>query len=278
MQNLPIYLYQNNFDVILDLDTTIQGVNRVMYQHDLKVQKGIKNKVRVQFKNSDQKRISIDSSGTYVFTMFDAISQRQILQKELSVLDTGTTSTRGLALLTLTESDTIDLDSSSYSFNIKVQDSDGTYLPAYANTYYGMVGTLYLNNDINPVLQPSQEVSEFQKSFNPDTALWEHKSRPIYAYPEFKSNTALHTIAYYMKNFKGTVYLQASLNNQPDYLNNFANLEVRTYDGFSGIDYINFNGVYSYINVMFVPAEGPTDYTNDNPNFFGSFDKLLYRS
>ena len=41
---LPVYLYPNISTVILDLDPDVLGVNRVMYQHDLKIQKGIKNK------------------------------------------------------------------------------------------------------------------------------------------------------------------------------------------------------------------------------------------
>ena len=56
MQNLPVYLYNYKLDITLDLDTTVKGVNQVMYQRDLKIQKGIKNQVRVQFKNSDQSK------------------------------------------------------------------------------------------------------------------------------------------------------------------------------------------------------------------------------
>jgi len=347
MQILPIYLYQNNLDVILDLDPTVQGVNQVMYQRDLKVQKGIKNKIRVAFKNSDQKRLPISSTATYVFSMFDSISQRLLIQKQITVLDDTTTAQtnvdqtatsnvltfddtssisvgqtvtgfgipantvvtgissgtvtlnnysvspissstvltintldlRGVGQLTLTESDTIELDKSSYTYSIKYQDpTDGTYLPAYANTYYGMNGTLYLNSDIYPQLQPSQEVDSLQESFNSQTSLYEYKSRAIYAYPEYKSNTALHTIALYMTNFIGTVYIQATLNNNPDYLSKFSTLETITYNGFSGIDYVNFNGIYSYIQVMYIPAAGPGDSTNNNPTYYGSFDKFLYRS
>lgn len=277
MQSLPIYLYQNNLDVILDLDSTLRGVNQVMYQRDLKIQKGIKNKVRVQFKNSDQKRIHISNTQTFVFSMFDAINQRLLIEKNLEVLEE-TTSTRGLALLTLNESDTADLDRSSYQYTIKILDTDGSYLPVYANTYYGMAGTLYLNNDTVPVLQPSQEVSVFQKSYNAETQLWEHKSRAIQAHPEFNGNTALHTVAVYLTNYRGTISFQTTLNNAPDYLDKFATLETRTYNGFTGIDYVNFNGVYSYVQVMHVPNVAPGESQNDNPNFFGSVDKFLYRS
>jgi len=94
MLSLPIYLYPNTTDVVLDLDPTTRGVNNVMYQRDLVIQKGVKNKIRIQFKNSDQKLLQISNTGTYVFTMFDAINQRQLLEKTLIVLDDSfTTST-----------------------------------------------------------------------------------------------------------------------------------------------------------------------------------------
>ena len=280
MQVLPVYLYPNNYDVILDLDPTTRGVNQVMYQHELKIQKGIKNKVRIQFKNSDQKRITVSDTGTYVFSMFDAINQRLLIQKELEVLDDGfTTSTRGQAVLTLSESDTIDLDRSSYQFSVKYQDpADGTYLPAYSNTYYGMAGTVQLMQDVYPVLQPSQEIVSLLTSFNQGTMLYEHKSGNIYAYPEFNSNSALHTVATYMTKFKGTVHVQGTLSNQPDSYGKYFTIDSRTYTGFSGVDYINFNGVYTYIRLLIVPATAPAETTNDNPSFFGSFDKALYRS
>jgi hypothetical protein len=135
MLNLPIYLYDSVLTVTLDLDATVRGVNQVMYQRDLKIQKGIKNKIRLQFKNSDQKKVSISNTQTFVFSLFDAVNQRVLLEKSIEVLDQNTTSTRGLALVTLTESDTLDLDRSSYQYSVKVLDSDGTYLPTYSNTY-----------------------------------------------------------------------------------------------------------------------------------------------
>jgi len=277
MQNLPIYLYPNTYQVILDLDPNLRGVNRVMYQHDLKIQKGVKNSVRVQFKNSDQKRIPISSSSTFVFTMFDALNRRQLLQKQLVVLDDGTLPLRGLAQLTFSESDTVDLDVSSYHFSITYQDSDGSFVPAYANTYYGIRGTLVLAQDIYPVLQPSQVISAFLRDFNHETNLYEHLSGNVYAYPEYNNNTALHTMAIYMTNFKGTVYVQGTLNNQPDNTDYYHTVVSLDYDGFSGIDYVNFNGIYSYVRIKFVPAADPVTNLNDDPDYWGSVDKVLYR-
>lgn len=280
MQILPVYLYPNTLDVILDLDPTVQGVNRVMYQRDLTIQKGIKNQVRIQFKNSDQKRIPISNTGTFVFSMFDANSQRLLVQKDLQILDDGSTlALRGVAQLTFTESDTLDLDVSSYSYAVTYRDPlDGTMVPAYSNTYYQMSGTLHLAEDVYPQLQPSQEIVSFIKSYDSASMKYEHKSGNIYAYPEYNSNTALHTVALYMTEFRGTVLIQGTLYNTPASFGRYATIQTLTYDGFTGVDYQNFYGIYSYIRIMYIPATAPAESINDNPQFFGSFDKALYRS
>jgi hypothetical protein len=280
MQNLPIYLYPNTLDVILDLDDTIKGVNQVMYQRDLKIQKGIKNQVRIQFKNSDQKRIPVDTSANFVFNLFDSHTSELVLQKQLSIIDDNvTTSTRGLALLSLNESDTIDLEKSAYTYSVMYLDpTDGTYLPAYSNTYYGISGTAYISNEVFPNLKPSQEIVSFNSSYNPDSQLYEHKSGNIYAYPEYNGNSALHTAAMYMTNFKGTVYIQGTLSNTPASFGKYTTIETKTYNGFTGIDPVNFNGVFTYIRIMYEPAVAPAESTNNNPAYYGSFDKVLYRS
>lgn len=278
MQNLPVYLYNYKFEVTLDLDETTRGVNRTMYQRDLTLQKGIKNQVRIQFKNSDQKNVRIYSTQTFIFSMYDAINQRLLIEKPLEVLDTATTATKGLAVLTLDESDTLDLDKSSYKFSIKLLDSDGSYNPTYTNTYYGMAGTLHLKTDVYPVLQDSRSVTSFVKTYNDSIQRYEHKSGNIYADPTFNGNTALHTVALYLTNYKGTVYIQGTLDNTPDNSGNYSTIVEKTYNDKTGVDMLNFNGVYSYIRIMHIPAKGPTDPDNDNPAYYGSFDKVLYRS
>ena len=249
-----------------------------MYQRDLKIQKGLKNNIRIQFKNSDQKRISISSTQTVVFSMFDAVDQRLLFEKELEILDIGTTSTKGLALLTFNESDTLDLPKSSYTYSVKVLDN-GSFVPAYSNTYYGVNGTLYVLDDVEPTLKPSVEVQTLQLSYNDVSGLYEYKSRAIYANPEYNSNSALHTFAFYMTNFKGTIIVKASLNNNPDDLAYYATVNSKQYNQFTGIDYVNLNGIYSYVQVWVIPEKGPTDLNNrDNQTYRGTFDKFLYRS
>jgi hypothetical protein len=282
MLKLPVYLYPNTYELILDLDDN-QRIHRTMYQRDLKVQKGLKNKIQLQFKNSDQKAIPI-AGKSFVFSMFDATNQRLMIQKTVEVLDQGTTSTRGLALLTLNEGDTWGLDSTSYNFGIRMLEDDGTYTPAYANTYYGMNGTLHIVHELMPALQPSQEITAFQKHINRDPGngnfIWD--SDNIYANPSFHSHGEYHTMAFYLTNYSGTIYTQGSLDNNPPPSGNpstFANIDVKTYSHFTGIDYVNFQGPYTYVRVTHIP-ESPISQPgrNDLTEYTGTFDKLVYRS
>jgi hypothetical protein len=347
MLSLPVYLYPNVYDVILDLDTTVSGVNQVMYQRDLTIQKGVKNKIQIQFKNSDQKRVAISSSGTFVFSMFDAINQRLLLEKTINILDdtvvantvldqtqvsnilefeagttfmigqsvTGfgikpnsviisivggtvtlnnfttypvssstmltitTSALKGLGEINFLEADTVNLEVSDYKFSVKCLDQDREYVPAYGNTYYGINGVVHLASDVYPLLQPSQTITSFLRTLNINANLYYYPSGNIYAYPEYNSNNAaLHTVAMYMTNFRGVVTIQGTLSNQPDSATSYAAIGSVTYNGTSGVDYYTFNGIYTYIRIIYTPSIKPGESTNDNPNYFGSFDKVLYRS
>lgn len=277
MQYLPVYLYNNTLDVILDVDPTIKGVNPVMYQHDLKIQKGIKNQIRIQFKNSDQKRIQIYNTQTFIFSMFDAVNQRVLIEKPLEIID-NTTSTKGQAVLTLLESDTINLERSSYQYSIKLRDQDGSYLPAYTNTYYEMTGILHLKQDIEPILKPSTEIVNFNKFFNDSIQKYEYKSENIYASPEFNGNLGIHTVALHLTNYRGTVYIEGTLENSPGVNAEYSTIIQKYYSNITTVDLINFNGIYTYIKIRHVPDTAPGESNNDNPSYFGSIDKILYRS
>jgi hypothetical protein len=254
-----------------------------MYQRDLKLQKGLKNKVQIQFKNSDQKLLNISTS-SFVFVLFDTVNQRNLIEKDVTILDTGSTSTtyasKGLAEVVFTESELEACESSSYQFGVKHLDSDGSYTPTYANTYYGVSGTIEVRHDMFPVLKPSQEVTSFQEYYNADLSAlqYEYYTGNLYSYPEFSGNAALHTAAVYMSSYRGTVIIEGTLENDPMTWGNYAEIGRYTYTGFSGIKYYNFNGVFSKIRIRHIPSKNPVDNQNNDIAYTGTVDKVLYRS
>jgi hypothetical protein len=370
MQKLPVYLYPNLFVIQLDLESTVKGINNTMYQRELKIQKGLKNKVQIQFKNSDQKNIRIKATttlaesastqsshivvsnsngiqvgmlvnhsnfqvGTYVseisgntitlnnldpqydlyadsflspilttinsgtslsfnhnfvFSMFDSEQQRMIVQKTLDIIDDGvTTSSRGLALLELSENDTRNLDTSYYTFGVTLSDRDGTNIPAYSNTYYDIHGSIKLTHDLWPVLKDNQSVIAFQRFANETTNLYEFHTGNLRSYPDLSQTT---TAAYYLNNFSGTVKVQATLDNTPSTFANYITVSEKTYTDFTGVDYANAEGNWSDVRVVWIPNASdlpglhnfyspsmpgnPTPGSAYYPN--GKIDKVLVRS
>lgn len=302
MQKLPVYLYTNRYSVILDLDNS-KGVNNIMYQRNLVFQKGLKNKVRIEFKNSDQKPIDI-SSGTFYFKMFSNDNIMPFQPKQLEVIDDGvTTSTRGVALLTLSESDTLDVPTQSFNFSITSLDSEGSYVPTYANTYYGIRGTAEIRDDVEPYLTPSVENTTFEAfrdSPQDRTGVtqyqwWSFHSANMAANPAFNTNNGLQTLAFYLNNFKGHIDIYATLQNDPAGSGNaneqYALVKTLSYaTKTNGVKYTNINGNYTYFKVKFIPdadvtgtnwygvsaGGNPTPGEQYWPN--GKVDKVLFRS
>lgn len=279
MIKVPIYLYNNVVEILVDLDLSGR-INNIMYQRDIVLQRGLRNRIQLQIKNSDQKLMNISSS-TFVFSMFDSTDQRLLIEKPVEILDDGTTtSLRGLAQVTFNENDTLPLQAVYYNFSVKQLMDQGSYEPTYSDTYYGASGTIRLKQDIEPVLKPTVDVRKFQRVYNSDygSQRYEWYSGNLDAHPEFHNSTSLHTCAYYMTNFRGTVLLEGTLENDPVTFGNYALIESRTYNIFSGIDYINFQGIFTKVRVRYIPDKNPADQQNNDPTYTGTFDRLLYRS
>lgn len=250
-----------------------------MYQRELKLQKGVKNKIQIQFKNSDQKLLNI-AGKQFTFVLFDSVSQRSLIEKPVSIIDDGTTySIRGLGEVIFSESDLLSAESTYYKFGVKELDDTGSFVPTYSNTYYGVSGLLEVRHDLYPTLVPSQEVTNFMPFYNADlNALrYEYYSGNIPAFPEYNGGSALQTAAIYTTNFKGTILIEGTLENTPIDFGHYAVISSKTYNNFSGIDYVNFTGVFSKVRFRYIPDKNPVTQQNNDTAYSGTVDKVLYR-
>lgn len=278
MPKLPLYLYNNTIEVIIDIEPNGRIFN-IMYQRDLVLQKGIKNTIQFAFKNSDQKLLNV-STQLFVMSIFDATDQRLLIEKPLEILDDGVTyNLKGLTKVSFNENDLEPLDTVYYTYSIK-RLANSEYEPVYTNTYYGINGNIKINNDINPTPKPTSITTEFQTFYNADIGKqhYEYYTGNLRADPEYKSGTALHTMAIYLTAYRGKVIVEGTLNNTPGFFDNYATILEKTYSQYTGIDYVNFNGVFSYVRVRHIPDKNPASQDNSDITYTGTFDKLLYRS
>ena len=218
MNQLPVYLYRNQISVILDPVQT-RSTNRVMYQRKLKIRKGFKEVVDVVFKNSDQKPIPLTTGTNYYFDLFDINGQELIFSKPILNLDDNTLPNRGLCRITFDPLDTIYLPSSSYKFVIKQDNGDGTYTPAYSNTYYDVLGDIDITDDGFPIGFQIQVIDakrlEASKNYDRTPNVMSYVFSTDWLRPVVRSGATTYVARFTLSSFVGSITVEGTLDNNP---------------------------------------------------------------
>jgi len=258
MQLMPRYLVSNRTFIIADETGFIVEYNPV-YKRQLQIYKGIENKLEFKVINADQKPIDLtqytigDSTDTptIVFAAFDE-QHRQIIERqgELIVSDDSAVN-RGLFTVKITENDLLNVKDQYLSYTVYLQDPQGGQTLTYADSHFGMEGTIYVSSQAFPGPLPTYSVTQFL-AYQNDINNSEWYSEWISAEPGVNGNDALHTAVVYSDSFAGDVTVQATLENQIDGNSEsveWADIVTVSFDGSSETEPvpINFNGVYSYL-------------------------------
>jgi hypothetical protein len=271
MLKLPIYIYETGYTVYSDLDATIAQGYAPMYQKELVLYKGVTNTIKFTVKNQDQKPLNINGS-VFRFNMINKDTGATYLNKELLVLDDGSTrATRGVVQLTLNESDLISLTSQFYRFSI-IQTVNGIDKPTYSNTYHDAEGLIEIKDAVYPPFSLSNEYKDFSRYTTnfllQGTPVVEYRSSVYNAQPEFKRANSTHTVAYSGTAYNGEIQIQATLDTQPSQSTDWVNVKSINLSNFTGIDYANVSGVYSFMRFVHIPTISNT----------GTLDKIVIRS
>jgi len=265
MLKVPIYIYETGCTIYSDLDATVRQGYAPMYQHRLKIYKGVTNTIKFTVKNQDQKPIDINGE-TFTFTLIDSDSGATFLSKQLTVIDDGSTrSTKGVCQITLSESDTASLNSQFYTYSVS-QSNAGSQKAVFTNTYYSAAGDIQLIDAVYAPFSKSTELETFQEITQDDTTYY--NSSVIDGDAEFKRSNAIYTVAYYTDDYTGTLKVQGTLDDQPNDQTNWVDVKEFDLENSSGTFYSNVLGVYANLRVQHIPANSNT----------GTLDKVLVRS
>ena len=206
----------------------------MFYTPPIKVYRGLDNRVRIEFKNRDQKRVNMaDKSASIV--ILDKENGVAYVERALTTIDDA----RGIMEANITETDLLALDAKLYNYGIKVTDGEGRVNPAYADDNYGANGTLEIAEGVYPTF-----VESTTESFSSgDTG------STITLKPYINRNTANHTAQiYFSSEFTGTLTIEGSINPSNSIQNaDFTTITTKTYTAQTANDYINFTGVYSAV-------------------------------
>ena len=261
MQFNPVYLYSNKIDVFTSpSDTWSTERYRRVYNRNLKIFRGVDNRIDIQVRNSDQKTSNITGS-TLVFNLVSQDTKKLVLTKDFTAMDLAT----GKVTITLTEQELLDLDNGYYNYSIvkevrtTIDSTDykvTSRLPLYVDSQYDTVGTLEISGDVYGDIEPSLVVNTFNYT-NPFTQgdvtpSW-YTSAIIDARPKIKTGNALHTFQFYSTNYAGSVVIQGSLDDQGATPRESKWVDIDSVD-LATEKYKNVTGKYSWLRIKHVPT------------------------
>ena len=275
MQFNPVYLYVNKLDVFTTpTDTWSTERYRRVYNRNLKIFRGVDNRIDIQVRNNDQKASNIVGS-TLVFNLVSQSTKHLVFQKDFTAMELAT----GKVTVILTAEELLDLDMGFYNYSVikevrsTVDSTDYTVtskMPLYMDSQYDTVGTLEITGDVYGDVSNSVEVSTFNYT-NPFTQgatepFPFYTSEIIDARPNTSPAYPIHTFQFYTTNYTGTVEIQASLDAQGATPRDTKFSTVATVD-LANEKYKNVTGKYNWFRVKHIPATNNT----------GTVDKILYR-
>lgn len=275
MQFNPVYLYVNKLDVFTtSSDTWSTERYRRVYNRNLKIFRGVDNRIDIQVRNSDQKASNIVGS-TLVFNLVSQDTKDLVLQKDFSTMDLAT----GKVTVNITADELLDLDLGFYNYSIvkEVRTTvDSTEykvtskMPLYLDSQFDTIGTLEITGDVYGGVADSVTIKTFNYT-NPFTQ-GDAEPRPWYASeiidagPTTSSAYPVHTFQFYTTNYTGTVEIQANLDDQGATPRETKWATIATVDLLTE-KYKNVTGKYNWFRVKHIPAINNT----------GTVDKILYR-
>lgn len=247
------YLYNDVQTLYTDLVTSSTGY-RKMYARNMKLYKGIDNSFQIKLLNSDQKLINAVGQ-----TLSWVLLDRTTAEVKFMLTKTVEGGDNSLVRFTVNEGDLEEVNGGMYMYSAYLTDNAGKRTILYGDSQYGPSVPVEVVSNAFPQVYPSVVLEEFTTS--PSGKY----TSAVSARPELNGkNNALHTAAFYSTDFDGTVNIEVTLDNGITDVVNWATLDTVTISN-SGVTYINFNGVFTFVRFRVTATTG-------------TVDKILYRS
>jgi hypothetical protein len=246
------YLYRQHVKAVVNDFNNTGKIMSLFYAPNVKIYRGIAQDIHFQFKNRDNKSVSLTDS-TATFILINKDEGTTYLERTLTWVD----APNGRAKLVLTDSDLYNLDAKFYTYSVKIVDGEGSTQVGYVDDKYGANGTLELVEGVYPIFVASTEEAFGSGNTGSTIYLRETQNR----------NNALHTAqVYFSSAFTGTLKIEASLSPTTQSINNddFVTINTQSYTSQSDPVMVNWNGIYSAVRFVRTTTTG-------------TLSKVLYR-
>lgn len=216
---------------------------QTVYSRNLKIHKGVDNKLQFQFLNQDQKPVNITGK-TLTCRLMSYDGSEVLLQKALTPLLPLT----GIATLDVTMNETLSIDSALCYYSLTIPDSTFEF-PVFVDDNSGGRGVIEVLDSTFPKYVKSTSLGLMPHS-QPTSEL------PVTYYSEtFVSRDAdKYTVQIGYTDFIGTSKIQGSVTGASGEWYDIT--EPVEYASYSDTDYYNINGCHVFLRVEFASSGG----------------------
>jgi len=231
MYATTVYIYKPRQQVIVYSGNSPRKFQQ-MYANNLKLHRGVDNKIQFRFLNQEQKPIDV-SDREITCRILDSTNSQVILQKTLSEFLPVT----GIMELEVLSSDLVDIKPQNCFYSLSIADGDGVY-PVFVDTLGGSKGKIEIMDDILPTHIESNLVGI------PST------SGVIYYSSEFSPDKFSTTIQVTLTGYSGNIVVEGSVNSATWYT--VTQVSLVASDG----AIISIDGFHPKVRVKFQPTQG----------------------
>lgn len=245
MYSTPVTQYIPRQSVVLYSGPSTRRYQTV-YAKNLKIHKGIDNRLQFQFINQDQK--AVDMTGkTITCRLISYDGSTVLLQKALTLVYPLT----GICQLDVTTIETLAMDAALCYYSITIPEGSFEF-PVFVDDSSGGRGTVDIVNSVLPKFIKSKQLDILPHETPTDIQPITYSTGPY-----LTQDTDFLTFQTVLNNYVGTIKVQGSVTG-----NNVEWYDVTdpvTYDGSTSTEYFNVNGYHLYMKVVFTSTQGTVD-------------------
>lgn len=259
MQLTSVYLYPNKIDVFTNSISEWKTERfRKVYQRNLKIYRGVDNRIDIHVKSSDQKPQNI-TGYNFILAIVEKETQELLLQVECD--------TRSLSLgklfANITADDLVVIDPGYYQYSViketrsPIDSSEYTVTNRevlYLDSQYGTQGVLEVHGNVYGETKPSLVVKEFREDVSYEVNVpTVYYSSIIDAKPQLSTDDTVHTFRFYMTDYDGEVVIQGS---QSEGANPQVWTDIVAYEVVgSDLTYTTVTGKYNWLRIKHIPGK-----------------------
>jgi len=204
MQKIQSYLYTNRIQLLADVaGFTTEYTN--VYQKTVKIYNGVDNVLEFDIKNADQKRIDLATLSNIELNVMDATGTAL----PTSPYTITPTSTKGIATVTIPDVDLDEYTTQFFKYSVTAS-KDGLTVPLYADSRFGVAGTMELISNAMPTFRDDRVYNTFTGEIDFAGNVM-HRSSAIPA--KFYETVATENLTFQVSissGFLGKVYLEGT--------------------------------------------------------------------